>query len=138
MEENDVLVLDQETIDKMVDDAHRYVYNLLGYEGEYTPENFAKAVAEYDNADTFSVFKPLDMQTDLVTLTRGYGNFGKDFIKALIDNDKASAYHVFEAVTQDWLDLQEFVREVTDRLDAANTKLKSMKETSDTNEEENS
>ena len=131
MNEENTLVLDQETMNKMVDDACKYIYNLMDYEGEYTPEAFTEKINGLKREDIFTIYKPLDMQTDLVTITQGYGNCGKEFIKNLIDKDKASAYHVFESVVQDWMDLQEFLRSVTEKLDSETNKLKAMKETSE-------
>lgn len=131
MEEKDILQLDQETVDKMLDDSHRYIFNLLGFEGEYSDEKFKEEMDKLKPEEIFTVAKPLDMETDLLTLTQGYGNFGKLFIKNIIDKDKDSAYHVFESVVQDWLDLKEFISSFTKRIEEETLKLKEMRESSD-------
>lgn len=128
MNDGEVLVLDKETMDTMIKDAHKYIYNLMGYEGEFTEDKFQEATDKLDRDNLFTVYKPIDMQTDLVTLTQGYGFCGLDFLKRLIDEDKDSAYHVFESVVQDWMDLQEFLRDVTSRLESENAKLKEAKD----------
>ena len=136
MENEETLVLDQELMNKMIDDAHKYVFNLLDFEGEYTPERFKEEIEKCDKDSLFTTYKPLDMQTDLVTATQGYGYFGMNFIRALIDKDKDSAYHVMEALIQDWLDLQEFLRSVTSRLEESSNNLKDAKAASEEVSEE--
>ena len=134
MNNEEVLVLDKETLNQMIADSHKYIYNLV-FDGEYTPEKFMSETGKLNKDEIFSVYKPLDMQTDLETVIQGYGYCGKEFIKNMIDKDKDSAYHVFESVVQDWLDLQEFLRNVTEKLEDENSKLKAMKESLDKQED---
>lgn len=130
---NGIITIDKETMEKMIEDAHKYIYNLLDFDGEYTKEKFQQAfekVKEEKGTDIFSNSDTMTKEIDYTTVMQGYGYFGNDFIKAMIDKDPASAYHVFENVVQDWLDIQEFLREVTEKLEKENNKLKEMKENS--------
>lgn len=128
---NEIITIDKETMERMIDDAHKYIYNLLDFEGEYTKEKFQQAFEKMKEEKGTDIFTNADVMTkevDYTTVMQGYGLFGNVFIKAMIDKDPASAYHVFENVVQDWLDIQEFLKEVTEKLERENNKLKAEKE----------
>lgn len=127
---NEIVTIDKETMEKMIEDAHKYTYNLLDFEGDYTEEKYHEELDKLNRDEIFSNDDVIKKETDFVVMTQGYGCFGKDFIKALIDKDPNSAYHVVENVVQDWLDLQEFLRDITKKLEEENNKLKEMKENS--------
>lgn len=127
--ENKDIVITEEAFHQMVLDSHKYIYNLMGFDGEYTEDTFQAKFKEIaDDKDKrlalFTSYSGFDKQLDLVHIQQGYGYFGKNFIKNLIDKDKDSAYHVFENLVQEYLDLQEFMYTTTSKLEEASKKFK--------------
>lgn len=127
--ENKDIVITEEAFHQMILDSHKYIYNLMGFDGEYTEDAFQAKFKEIaDDKDKrlalFTSYSGFDKQLDLVHIQQGYGYFGKNFIKNLIDKDKDSAYHVFENLVQEYLDLQEFMYTTTSKLEEASKKFK--------------
>lgn len=136
MEENKDFVITEEAFHQMILDSHKYIYNLMGFDGEYTEDAFQAKFKEIEvdkdaRLALFTSYTGFDKQLDLVHIQQGYGYFGKDFVRNLIDKDKDSAYHVFENLIQEYLDLQEFMFETTNKLEEASKNLKA----SETNQE---
>jgi hypothetical protein len=128
-EENKDIVIDEEAFKQMILDSHKYIYNLMGFSGEYSEEAFLGKFEELkaDNEKRlalFTAYTGFDKQLDLVHVQQGYGYFGKEFVKNLLDKDKDSAYHVVENLIQEYLDLQEFMFTTTAKLEEASKKFK--------------
>lgn len=127
--DNKDIVITEEAFHQMILDSHKYIYNLMGFEGEYDEHLFQDNFKEIaDDPDKrlalFTSYSGFDKQLDLVYIQQGYGYFGKNFVKNLIDKDKDSAYHVFENLIQEYLDLQEFIYTTTSKLEEASKKFK--------------
>ena len=128
-EENKDIVITEEAFHQMILDSHKYIYNLMGFDGEYSEDAFQAKFKEIESDKDkrlalFTSYSGFDKQLDLVHVQQGYGYFGKDFVKNLIDKDKDSAYHVFENLIQEYLDLQEFMYSATAKLEEASKKFK--------------
>ena len=128
-EENKDIVITEEAFHQMILDSHKYIYNLMGFDGEYSEDAFQAKFKEIESDKDkrlalFTAYSGFDKQLDLVHVQQGYGYFGKDFVKNLIDKDKDSAYHVFENLIQEYLDLQEFMYSATAKLEEASKKFK--------------
>lgn len=131
-DDNKDFVVTEEAFQQMILDSHKYIYNLLGFKGEYTEEafqeEFNKISSDQDKRlSLFTSYSGFDKQLDLVHVQQGYGYFGKDFVKNLIDKDKESAYHVVENLIQEYLDLQQFMFDTTAKLEEASKKYKESK-----------
>lgn len=115
----------QELEKKIINDAKTYVFNVMNFEGEYSEEKYQEMVnksiekIKEGKEPVFSVYEPTMMQANLTTLMQGYQVFGTSFINNLIDNDPESAKVILESVTQDWFDLQDFIKEVSNRMENA-------------------
>lgn len=134
--DNKDIVITEEAFHQMILDSHKYIYNLMGFDGEYDEDAFQAKFKEIaDDTDKrlalFTSYSGFDKQLDLVHIQQGYGYFGKNFVKNLIDKDKDSAYHVFENLIQEYLDLQEFMYAATNKLEEASKKFKDSKSKQD-------
>lgn len=110
---------------KVLTDAKTYIFNVMNFGTEYDEGKYQEMVEKSikvikDNSEpVFSVYEPSMMQLNLTTLMQGYQYFGTSFIKNLVDNDPASAKVILESVTQDWFDLQDFIRNMTTKMENA-------------------
>lgn len=130
VEESKDVIVTEEAFKQMVADSHKYIYNIMGFDGEYTEEAFQAKFKEIESdkdkrLSLFTSYTGFDKQLDLVHIQQGYGYFGKDFVKNMIDKDVESAYHVFENLIQEYLDLQQFMYDTTVKLEEASKNLKS-------------
>jgi len=110
---------------KIINDAKVYVYNVMNFEGEYSEEKYKDMVdksvekIKANEEPVFSVYEPSMMQANLTTLMQGYQFFGTAFINNLVNNDPESAKVILESVTQDWFDLQDFIKSVSSKMEEA-------------------
>lgn len=110
---------------QILNDAKVYIFNVMDFGSEYSEEKYQEKLEEShkeiraDGSKTFNTFEPSMMQANLTTLMQGYTNFGVPFINSVIDKDPESAKVMLESVTQDWLDLQNFIREMSDKMENA-------------------
>ena len=115
----------QELEKKIIKDAKTYVFNVMNFEGEFSEEKYQemanKSIEKIKEGKepVFSVYEPAMMQANLTTLMQGYQVFGTSFIDNLVKNDPESAKVILESVTQDWLDLQDFVRSMSEKMENA-------------------
>lgn len=123
---SEVNVKDLEELEKKIlNDAKVYIFNVMDFGNEYSEEKYQEKLEEShkeiraDGSKTFNTFEPSMMQANLTTLMQGYTNFGVPFINNVIDKDPESAKVMLESVTQDWLDLQNFIREMSDKMENA-------------------
>lgn len=114
---------------KMVEDAHRYIFNVLDLGTEYTEEEYNKAFEEKKGPEKFTDFDVPTTLTNMTTLVHGYGSFGRPFIEAAYDKDKASLLNMFETVTQEYLELDAAVKTWTAQMEAHLANQKTQEET---------
>ena len=109
---------EKKAYEQMVDDAQKYVFNIMKLGKEYTKEAYEQKTSEikqtmHETKD-FSMFTNFDFvqkNINMTTLIQGYGNFGRKFIEETFAQDPASALNMFEAVTQDYIDLKTAIEE---------------------------
>lgn len=94
---------------QMQDDARKYVYNVLGFEGEYTKEAFNLAASKVKIKDILTNYDATQKNINIETLLQGYEHFGRQFLDAVYDKDKDSLLNMFEVVTQEFIMLQRAV-----------------------------
>ena len=115
----------QELEKKIISDAKTYVFNVMNFGNEYSEEKYQEKVNESiekikeGKEPVFSVYEPTMMQANLTTLMQGYQVFGTSFINNLVNNDPESAKVILESVTQDWFDLQDFIKSMSNRMENA-------------------
>lgn len=110
---------------KLINDAKVYVFNVMNFGKEYDEAKYQDMVEKSiqvireGKEPVFSVYEPSMMQANLTTLMQGYQYFGTSFINNLVDNDPASAKVILESVTQDWFDLQDFIKTMSNKMEEA-------------------
>ena len=115
----------QELEKKIINDAKTYVFNVMNFGNEYSEEKYQEKVNESiekikeGKEPVFSMYEPTMMQANLTTLMQGYQVFGTSFINNLVNNDPESAKVILESVTQDWFDLQDFIKSMSNRMENA-------------------
>lgn len=115
----------QELEKKIINDAKTYVFNVMNFGNEYSEEKYQEKVNESiekikeGKEPVFSIYEPTMMQANLTTLMQGYQVFGTSFINNLVNNDPESAKVILESVTQDWFDLQDFIKSMSNRMENA-------------------
>lgn len=87
----------------MVNDSHKYIYNIMELGNEYNEDEFQSKVKR--TPDIFTDFSEVDKNINITTLIHGYGNFGRAFIDKVSEKDVPSLLNMFEAITQEYLDL---------------------------------
>lgn len=109
---------EKKAYEQMVDDAQKYVFNIMKLGKEYTKEAYEQKTSEIKQTmretKDFSMFTNFDFvqkNINMTTLIQGYGNFGRKFIEETFAQDPASALNMFEAVTQDYIDLKTAIEE---------------------------
>ena len=93
-------------------DACNYVWNLMNLGKEFSQETYEKAIAELRQHNIDNKIVPFTEWDDQMfalnqtIATQGYGHFGTEFIKKVIDEDKESAIVLFETAMQSYLDIR--------------------------------
>lgn len=96
--------------------AYIYVWNIMGL-GEFKEEDLARIQEENREKELFTNFSDVDINLNSEHLLRGYGNFGRDFLIKVMEQDKESAINMWETTIQQLLDLQEAVRKSTEQFE---------------------
>ena len=131
---NDV---NQELENRIINDADTYVWNVMGFDGEYSKEALDAKNKEYQKSladKKESAYT--DWDDEMFALNRkiiidGYAIYGKSFIENVLTKDPASAMVLFETAIQLFLDSEYNLESLLDRISAA-TKVVSTMENSDT------
>lgn len=135
----------KELLSKIQQDSKVYIYNLMTEPGkDYTEDEYnsmkqtirESALDKENGVNPFAVFTDEEMQTNIMTAVEGYGGFGHEFIINLVDKDPASAKVILEAVMQDYLDLQAFMDNYINSLQAQVQQAQAKEETTETKTEE--
>lgn len=103
----------------MLQDARKYVHNIMDLPGMYDPEGFENIIKEQQEKrdELFKRFSDEDMLINKEHLIQGYCTFGTEFLKNVVEKDNDSALNMFEVIMQEYLDLKLAVDEVTKTLE---------------------
>lgn len=107
--------MNQEKYNEILNQAYTYIWNIMGL-GEFSKEQLEKIKAENKTKELFTNFPDEMKILNMEHLLRGYGNFGREYLERVYDQDKASALNMWEAVTQELLDLNAAIQESTQQL----------------------
>lgn len=114
---------------QMITNAHEYIFNVLDLGTTYNEEEYNKAFEEKKGPDKFSNFDVPTTLANITTLVHGYGSFGRPFIEAVYEKDKASLLNMFETVTQEYLELDAAVKTWTAQMETHLANQKAQEET---------
>lgn len=101
--------------------ARNYVWNIMGFDGEFSEEEFVKKTQEDPAEGKFFRFDDVNFRLNIEHLVQGYGNFGTEYLKRVMEQDKDSAINMFESVTQQFLELDRLVGDMMAQLQARST-----------------
>lgn len=116
----EVLKQQAELHNQMVEDARKYAFNIMVEDKKelYSPEAYKELTNKYQGKiEQFTDFSVEQVNMNIEHLTQGYGVFGKEFLQKVIDKDKDSLLAMFETVTQEFLQLNEFFKEQLNKLE---------------------
>lgn len=114
---------------QMIANAHEYIYNVLDLGTQYNEDGYNKAFEEKKGPDKFTDFDVPTTLTNMTTLVHGYGSFGRPFLEAVYEKDKASLLNMFETVTQEYLELDAAVKTWTAQMETHLANQKAQEET---------
>ena len=105
---------------QIVEDAKKYVFNIMttDKQAQYSPESYKELGKDYyGKTEQFTDYSVEQVNMNIEHLTQGYGLFGKDFLRNVLEKDPESFLVMAETVTQEFLELNNFFKEQLQKLE---------------------